>query len=92
MVLRRLFYNGSHQAERPPRLGGAWRGSIGKCISDCFSIVLKFHGQSQPASATLRNIFEKDLSRSQEIEFFSRSGINNRALTWFIVQTVVSVL
>lgn len=32
--------------------------------------------QSQPASATLRNIFEKDLSRSQEIEFFSRSGIN----------------
>ncbi|MBD8041877.1 hypothetical protein H9625_15815, partial [Phocaeicola sp. Sa1CVN1] len=24
--------------------------------------------QSQPASATLRNIFEKDLSRSREIE------------------------
>ena len=37
---------------------------------------ISIQGQSQPASATLRNIFEKDLSRSQEIEFFSRSGIN----------------
>ena len=33
-------------------------------------------GQSQPASATLRNLFEKDLSRCQEIEFFPRSGVD----------------
>ena len=35
-----------------------------------------FFRQSQPASATLRNIFEKDLLRRQEIEFFSWPGID----------------
>jgi hypothetical protein len=32
--------------------------------------VKKMSWQSQPASATLRNIFEKDLLRRQEIEPF----------------------
>ena len=33
-------------------------------------------GQSQPASATLRNIFEKTLGRCQKIELFPWSGID----------------
>ena len=32
--------------------------------------------QSQPVSATLRNIFEKHFRRRQEIEFFSWPGID----------------
>ncbi|MBU3809348.1 MAG: hypothetical protein H9802_13195, partial [Candidatus Phocaeicola faecipullorum] len=32
--------------------------------------------QSQPASATLRNIFEKDLLRRQKIELFPRPSVD----------------
>ena len=38
--------------------------------------VKKMSWQSQPASATLRNIFEKDLLRRQEIEPFSGPSVD----------------
>ena len=41
-----------------------------------FKPLLFLGWQSQPASATLRNIFEKTLGRCQKIELFPWSGID----------------
>ena len=41
-----------------------------------FQVSVKTRWQSQPASATLRNIFEKDLLRRQEIELFPGPSVD----------------
>ena len=52
-------------------------GYLGKYLKGVLRIyVVKCGRQSQPASATLQNIFEKDLLRCQEIELFPRPCVD----------------